>query len=134
MALTDDQLTELKDLLDERQQTLASDVHDELNDTEEREYGHLQGALPGDSGDQSVASTQADLSFRMTDRHTEELQAIARMMSPEVMFFIRNPTSCRRRPQRRASRSCPAPPPGGTDLSASCPLQIHVRCAGHYPS
>jgi len=78
MALTDDQLAELKDLLAERAQTLATDVYDELNDREEREYGHLQDALPGDSGDQSVASTQADLSFRMTDRHTEELQAIAR--------------------------------------------------------
>jgi RNA polymerase-binding protein DksA len=78
MALTDDQLAEITNLLDQREQTLSSDVHDELADAEEREYGHLQGALPGDSGDQSVASTQADLNFRMTDRHAEELQAIGR--------------------------------------------------------
>jgi len=78
MALTDDQLAEITNLLDEREKTLSSDVRDELTDTEEREYGYLQGALPGDSGDQSVASMEADLNLRMTDRHAEELQAIAR--------------------------------------------------------
>ena len=78
MALTDDQLAEITNLLDEREKTLSSDVHDELADAEEREYGYLQGALPGDSGDQSVASMEADLNLRMTDRHAEELQAIAR--------------------------------------------------------
>ena len=76
MALTDDQLAELKDLLAERAQTLATDVYDELNDREEREYGHLQDALPGDSGDQSVADQQADLNLTMTDRHAEALAAV----------------------------------------------------------
>ena len=78
MGLTDDQLAEIVALLDEREQTLSSEVHDELSEPEEREYGHLSGDLPGDSGDQSVASTAADLNFRMTGRHAVELQAIAR--------------------------------------------------------
>jgi len=78
MALTDKQLAKLVRLLDEREKTLSSEVHDELAEPERREYGNLAGALPGDSGDQSVASTEADLSFRMTDRHAEELQAIER--------------------------------------------------------
>lgn len=78
MTLTDKQLASLAQRLDERERTLASDVHDELAEPERREYGNLAGALPGDSGDQSVASTQADMSFRMTDRYAEELQAIQR--------------------------------------------------------
>jgi RNA polymerase-binding protein DksA len=78
MTLTDKQLAKLVRLLDEREKTLSSEVHDELAEPERREYGNLAGALPGDSGDQSVASTEADLSFRMTDRHAEELQAIER--------------------------------------------------------
>ena len=76
MALTDHELSELAQQLDARQRTLASDVHDELGDPERREYGMLAGALPGDSGDQSVADEQADLSFVMTDRYADELQAI----------------------------------------------------------
>lgn len=78
MALTDNELSELARRLDARHQTLSTDVHDELTEPERREYGTLTGALPGDSGDQSVANEQADLSFRMTDRHAEELQAIDR--------------------------------------------------------
>ena len=77
MALTDKQLANLARRLDVRAKTLSSDVHDELAEPERREYDELTGARPGDSGDQSVASAEADLSFRMTDRHVEELQAIA---------------------------------------------------------
>jgi RNA polymerase-binding protein DksA len=76
MALTEQQLSDLARRLDERHQTLSSDVHDELGEPERREYGSLSGALPGDSGDQSVADEQADLDFAMTDRHAEELRAI----------------------------------------------------------
>ena len=78
MALTDEQLAELAGLLDERERTLKTDVEEERNEPERREYGSLSGVLPGDTGDQSVASTEADLNFRMTDRHADELQAIAR--------------------------------------------------------
>ena len=78
MALTDKQLARLAQRLEEREQTLSSDVHDELAEPERREYGTLAGALPGDTGDQSVASAAADLSIRKTDRHAEELQAIER--------------------------------------------------------
>ena len=78
MALTEKQLSELAGRLDQRHQSLSSDVHDELGEPERREYGSLTGALPGDSGDQSVAGEAADLDFAMTDRHAEELQAIDR--------------------------------------------------------
>ena len=76
MALTDNELSELARQLDARQRTVASDVRDELGEPERREYGMLAGALPGDSGDQSVADEQADFSFVMTDRYADELQAI----------------------------------------------------------
>jgi RNA polymerase-binding protein DksA len=52
------------------------EVQDELGDTESREYGTLTGALPGDSGDQSVADAEADMNLSMTDRHAEEIAAI----------------------------------------------------------
>jgi RNA polymerase-binding protein DksA len=76
MALTKKELAELARRLDEREKTLSADVHDELAEPEQREYATLTGALPGDSGDQSIASAEADLNFRMTNRHAEELQAI----------------------------------------------------------
>jgi RNA polymerase-binding protein DksA len=92
MALTGKQLAELAHRLDERERTLSSDVHDELGEPEQREFGALTEALPGDSGDQSVASTEADLNFRMTNRHAEELQAIqaarARMRDGTYGFCI----------------------------------------------
>jgi len=78
MALTEQQLSDLARRLDERHQSLSSDVHDELGDPGRRDYGSLTGALPGDSGDQSVADEAADLDFAMTDRHADELQAIER--------------------------------------------------------
>jgi DnaK suppressor protein len=78
MALTENELSELAQQLDARHRTLTSDVRDELGEPERREYGMLAGALPGDSGDQSVADEQADLSFVMTDRYVDELQAIER--------------------------------------------------------
>lgn len=76
MALTDKQVSELARQLDARRKTLASDVHDELAEPERREFGTLAGALPGDTGDQSIADAEAGLSIKMTDRHAEELQAI----------------------------------------------------------
>ena len=77
MALTEEQIADLAQRLEEREQILRGEVRDELADSE-REFGALSDALPGDSGDQSVASTEADLSLRMTDRHTEELEAVSR--------------------------------------------------------
>jgi RNA polymerase-binding protein DksA len=76
MALTDKQMAELSLRLDARRRELMSEVQDELGDTASREYGSLSGALPGDSGDQSVADEQVDLNLSMTDRHVEELAAV----------------------------------------------------------
>lgn len=76
MALTDTELAELSSRLDARRRELMGEVQDELGDTESREYDALTGALPGDSGDQSVADEQADLNLAMTDRHAEELAAV----------------------------------------------------------
>lgn len=78
MALTDKELSRLARQLDARRKTLSSDVRDELAEPERREFGTLAGALPGDTGDQSIADAEATLSIRMTDRHAEELQAIDR--------------------------------------------------------
>lgn len=76
MALTDQELATLARRLDERRGMLIGEVHDDLDDAEGREYGALTGALPGDSGDQSVANAEADLNFTITDRHAGEVQAI----------------------------------------------------------
>jgi DnaK suppressor protein len=76
MALTDNERSTLARKLDERERMLQGEVRAELEDTEGREFGMLTGALPGDTGDQSVASTEADLNFTLTDRHAEELRAI----------------------------------------------------------
>lgn len=76
MALTDQELATLARRLDERRGMLIGEVRDDLEDAEGREYGALTGALPGDTGDQSVANAEADLNFTMTDRHAEEVQAI----------------------------------------------------------
>ena len=76
MALTDQQLAELSTRLEARRRELMGEVQDELDDTQGREYGSLTGALPGDSGDQSVADAEADLNLAMTDRHAEELAAV----------------------------------------------------------
>jgi RNA polymerase-binding protein DksA len=76
MALSDTELAELSSRLDARRRELVGEVQDELGDTESREYGSLTGALPGDSGDQSVADEQVDLNLAMTDRHAEELAAV----------------------------------------------------------
>jgi RNA polymerase-binding protein DksA len=76
MALTDKELAELSARLDRRRGELMGEVQDELGDTESREYGTLTGALPGDSGDQSVADAEADMNLSMTDRHAEEIAAI----------------------------------------------------------
>lgn len=76
MALSDKQLAELSSRLEARRRELAGEVQDELGDTESREFGALSGALPGDSGDQSVADQQADLNLTMTDRHAEALAAV----------------------------------------------------------
>lgn len=78
MALTDKQLSELARQLDARRAKLSSEVHEELAEPERRKFGTLTGALPGDTGDQSVADAEAALSISMTDRHAEELQAIDR--------------------------------------------------------
>ncbi|HET9748464.1 MAG TPA: TraR/DksA family transcriptional regulator [Casimicrobiaceae bacterium] len=76
MALTDKELAELSSRLDARRRELMGEVRDELGDTESRELGALTGALPGDSGDQSVADQEADLNITMTDRHAEALAAV----------------------------------------------------------
>lgn len=76
MALTDAQRTELERRLDERQRVLLTEVADELDQSDNREYGKLIGALPGDAGDQSVADAFADLNISIADRHMEELRDI----------------------------------------------------------
>ena len=76
MALTDKELAELASRLEARRRELVGEVQDELGDTESREYGSLAGALPGDSGDQSVADEQVDLNLAMTVRDADELAAI----------------------------------------------------------
>jgi RNA polymerase-binding transcription factor DksA len=76
MTLTDQQLTELGRRLDERQRVLLGEIGDELDQSDNREYGKLIGALPGDAGDQSVADALADLNISIADRHMEELRDI----------------------------------------------------------
>lgn len=78
MALSKRELSKLSCRLEERRRALSSEVHDELEETERRDFGSLAGVLPGDTGDQSVADAEAHLNVAMTDRHVEELLAIDR--------------------------------------------------------
>ncbi|HJU22809.1 MAG TPA: TraR/DksA C4-type zinc finger protein [Casimicrobiaceae bacterium] len=78
MALSKKELAKLSRRLDERRQALMREVHDELEETDRREFGSLVGVLPGDTGDQSVADTEAHLNVAMTDRHAGELLSIDR--------------------------------------------------------
>ncbi|MGE5168875.1 MAG: TraR/DksA family transcriptional regulator [Rudaea sp.] len=76
MALTNPQRARLGRRLDERQRVLLAEIGDELDQTDNREYAKLIGALPGDAGDQSVADALADLNIAIADRHMEELRDV----------------------------------------------------------
>jgi RNA polymerase-binding protein DksA len=76
MALTNAKREQLGRQLDERQRILLAEISEELDQSDNREYGKLIGALPGDAGDQSVADALADLNISIADRHMQELRDV----------------------------------------------------------
>lgn len=90
MALAEKELSRLAERLDERHRALLAQVRDEIEQSDNREYVKLIGALPGDVSDQSVADMLADLNISIADRHIEELRAIE-----VAMLRIRSGTSDR---------------------------------------
>ena len=76
MALTQAQLSKLKQQLGKRHETLLAEVRDELEKTENQRYVELIGQAPADIGDQSVGDALADLNLAIIDRHVQELRDI----------------------------------------------------------
>ncbi|GAB3546923.1 TraR/DksA C4-type zinc finger protein [Noviherbaspirillum agri] len=71
--LTEQQLAQLKQMLDERDQTLRADLVRELNAKEE--YKEVASDLP-DPGDSSFANLEVDLENAAVTRDISELRAI----------------------------------------------------------
>ena len=76
MALTQDELAEVTNRLDDRYSALLEEVRSELEQAENQQYVELLGHIPGDIGDESVADALADLNLGLIDRHIRELRDI----------------------------------------------------------
>jgi DnaK suppressor protein len=74
--LTPEQISILKQRLDERHQALLRETRDELERTEQRQYAEIVDRAPIDEGDQSVSVELADLSMHMTHRHMRAIREI----------------------------------------------------------
>ena len=75
MALTQDQLAQLRRILEERWSALLEQVRTELERSGEEHYIDLAGRVT-DPGDQSVADLLADLGAAIIDRQIRELRDI----------------------------------------------------------
>ena len=74
-TLTQAQLSELKQTLEHRQQTLREDIRRELLASDEESYSDLAGRVH-DSGEESVADLLADMNITMIDRQVRELRRV----------------------------------------------------------
>ncbi len=73
--LSDQEITELRQELRGRAQTLKSQVHKELLATGNEQYIELAGRVH-DSGDESVADLLTEMSIAIVDRHVKEMRDI----------------------------------------------------------
>jgi RNA polymerase-binding transcription factor DksA len=74
-GLNDKQITELKQLLKERLETLGEEIRQELVESDNEKYIHLTSGV-NDTGDESVADLLADLGLAMIDHHINELRNV----------------------------------------------------------
>jgi RNA polymerase-binding protein DksA len=75
-ALSPPQLEELTRKLDEASRLLMREVRDELQNVGDLHRADLLNNEPGDSGDESMASSLADLNVARLDRQIEDLRDI----------------------------------------------------------
>ena len=76
MALTQAQITKVKNELDRQHDALLEEVRDELEASENQQIPELMGRTPPDSGDFSFADALADLNVTRIDRHIHEIRDI----------------------------------------------------------
>ena len=75
MALTTQQMDQLRGLIEERRQALIAELREDAERTQERQFGELAGPAP-DSGDESVAALIADLEHAGLSRDLGELRGL----------------------------------------------------------
>jgi RNA polymerase-binding transcription factor DksA len=75
MALTREQLSELRNAIDQRRKELAAEIREDVARARNEQYGDLAGPAP-DPGDQSVADLIADLGQADVSRDLDELRAL----------------------------------------------------------
>jgi len=75
-ALSQSQLDQLVMQLKRDYQTLLSEVHEELENSGNQHRIDLLNREPGDSGDESLATTLVNLNLTTLDRHVQEIRDI----------------------------------------------------------
>jgi RNA polymerase-binding protein DksA len=75
-ALTQSQLDQLVEKLNENYRTLLDEARDELENTGNQHRIELLNNEPGDSGDESMANALADFNVAQLDRHIEAMRDI----------------------------------------------------------
>lgn len=75
MALTTQQIDQLRGLIEQRRQALMAELRQDVERTQERQYGELAGPAP-DSGDESVAALISDLEHAGLSRDLGELRGL----------------------------------------------------------
>lgn len=73
--LTEDQLAQIKTVLQQRYLALREEVRSELERSGDLRYVDLAGSV-GDVGDDSVADMMLDLNAAMTDRQVNEMREV----------------------------------------------------------
>jgi RNA polymerase-binding transcription factor DksA len=75
MALTPEQRSQLKKLIEQRSNELVKEIREDVARARSEQYGELAGPTP-DAGDQSVADLIADLGQADVTRDLDELRAL----------------------------------------------------------
>jgi DnaK suppressor protein len=75
MALTDQERSELRTLLEQRRSALIEEIRAELARSEDEHYLDLAGRV-ADTGEAAVADLLVDLDAAMTDRDVRELREV----------------------------------------------------------
>ena len=76
LALTQTQLSKLKNELEKLYASLLEEVRDALEKSENQQYVELIGREPADSGDKATGDALADLNLAIIDRHVREIREI----------------------------------------------------------
>src|SRR5881394_1654793 len=75
MALSSEQTSQLRRLIEERRRALAADVRTDVGEARAERFGQVAGEVP-DTGDESVATLIADLDQAELSRDLDELRGL----------------------------------------------------------